>query len=329
MSTEQLSQGERIEAQAFNRRIEERINAGFVPDLRRAVKCEYFYKSIWRDPQFARLFVGQIADTYLHMLRQYGGDELRILDVGCGAGYISLELARAGHHVMGIDISERCIEVAQKTLAENTFKTRFGSLRYRAISLRQATGVYDVVLFSGALHHFADPEEPVRLACDLLGPSGLILCYEPCHEEWRMEDAAQVALIRLLLSLTGTWYEPLTDTNIYKDQAEFESYVSDIHMEYLTERDKTEPDGQSPHDNSSSGQEILAAFRRHLIELEYKPGFSFIYRLLGGLRGSDKVVSGLADLLAVYDRVSVKNGYMKPNGFFFIGRLAGEAFRAP
>jgi SAM-dependent methyltransferase len=329
MSTEQLSHGERKEAQAFDHRIDERINAGLVPDLRRAVKCEFFYKSIWRDPQFVRLFLGEIADTYLRMLRQYAGPGLRILDVGCGAGYLSLELARAGHHVEAIDISERCIEVARKTLQENCFKTGFGSLNYRVMPFRQVTGLYHVVLFSGSLHHFSDAEEQVMFACDLLGPRGLILCYEPCHEQWRMEDAAQVALVRLLLSLTGVWYEPFLDTDIYKDQTKLESYVTDVHTEYVTERDKTEAGGQSPNDNSSSGQDILAALRGQLDELEYKPGFSFIYRLLGGLRGSDKVVSALATLLTVYDQMSVKNGYMKPNGFFFIGRKTEPGLTAP
>src|SRR5205807_412055 len=135
---------------------------------------------------------------------QYGGASLRILDAGCGAGYFSLELARAGYHVVGIDISERSIEIARKTLAANPFKMQFGSLEYRVLPFREATGEYDAVLFSGTLHHFPDPEQNIRLACDLLKTGGLILCYEPCHEEWRMEDAAQVALIRLLLSLTSS-----------------------------------------------------------------------------------------------------------------------------
>ena len=36
------------EAQAFDSRIGERLSAGFIPDLRRAVKCDHFYKSFWR-----------------------------------------------------------------------------------------------------------------------------------------------------------------------------------------------------------------------------------------------------------------------------------------
>ena len=310
---------EAAEAPAFNQRIEERVRAGFVPDLRRAVRCDYFYKSFWRDPQFVRLYLGEMVATYLRMLRQYGGSNLRILDVGCGAGYISLELARAGHHVLGIDVADSCIDVARRTLASNPFTEGFGSLEYRTAAFRDLDSQHDVVLFSGALHHFESPEQQIAIAIDLLSPGGLVLCYEPCHERWRMEDAAQVALIRMLLSLTGHWYERLGDADVHKSDEKLQSLIEDVHLEYLTERDKDEPP-QSPHDNASTGEQILHALRTRLVELEYKPGVSFIYRLLGGLRGRDDVVAALAELLARYDRLAVERGFMRPNGFFFAGR---------
>lgn len=320
-AAEQMFHEEEEEGLAFSQRIKERVNAGFIPDLRRQQRCEYFYKSFWRDPQFTRLYMGDIVNEYLRMLRQHGSENLRVLDVGCGAGYVSLELARAGHHVLGIDIAEGCIEIARKTLEENPYRDKFGSLEYQVMPFRNMTGTFDAVLFSGTLHHFTSPEKDVRKAVELLAPSGLVLCYEPCHEQWRMEDAAQVALMRMLMSLTGHWYESFMDTDIYMDQEKFEAYIRDIHIEYLTERDKHEQ-GQSPHDNSSTGEEIIEALRKHTVELEYKPGFSFIYRLLGGLRGPDYVVSALARFLTAYDKVSVKKGFMKPNGFYFIGRKA-------
>ena len=144
-------------AAAFNKRIDERVAVGFVPDLRRAVKCEHFYKSFWRDPLFIGLYVGKIVEGYLDLLNRHCGRGLRVLDVGCGAGYVSLELARHGHHVVAIDISASNIEVAKQTLADNPFRDGFGSLRYEHLPFHLAAGSYDVVLFSVSLHHMPDP----------------------------------------------------------------------------------------------------------------------------------------------------------------------------
>ena len=301
------------EAVAFDQRIKERKNAGYIPDIRRAVKCDYFYKSFWRDPHFVKLYLGEIAKNILQMIQKNKGKNLKILDAGCGAGYFSLELAREGYQVFGIDISLESIEAAKETLAANPFKDGFGSLKYKVMSFLDAEGQYDVILFSGVLHHFDDPEQAICKAIELLSPKGLVICYEPCHESWRKKDAAHVALIRKLLSLTGLWYE----SGLIKKN--FKSYTEEIHLEYITEKDKNER-GQSPKDNSATGEEILSCLRKQLDELEYKPSFSFIYRLLGGLRGPGLVVRKIADILTLYDRFGVNRGFLKPNYFYFVGR---------
>jgi 2-polyprenyl-3-methyl-5-hydroxy-6-metoxy-1,4-benzoquinol methylase len=308
----------KAEAEAFNERISERERAGFFPDLRRAVKCDYFYKSFWRDPYFINLYLGENVRTFLDLLRRHGRPGIRILDVGCGAGYISLELARAGYHVTAIDIAEKAIAAAQKTVAENPFKEGFGSLEYRVLSLDEVESQFDVLLFSGVIHHFKDVDGVVRRAIDRLLPEGLLLCHEPCHESWRDTDAAQVALIRGLLALSGAWYEKDLGARL-KTPEQFAAYVRDVHTEFVTERDPGER-GQSPNDNASTGVQILRTLRTELHELEYRPGRSFIHRLLGGLRGSDETTHALADFITLFERFSVREGFLRPNSFFFVGR---------
>lgn len=62
----------------------------------------------------------QEVDHLVAALRLKRGE--RILDVGCGTGRHSLELARRGFEVHGIDISERFIEIAQRSeFASATF----------------------------------------------------------------------------------------------------------------------------------------------------------------------------------------------------------------
>lgn len=308
------------EAKAFDKRIEERVNAGFIPDIRRAIKCEYFYKSFFRDPYYIKLYLGNEINLLLDMLKKYSHHTSSLLDVGCGPGYLSLEIARAGYHVTGIDISEKAIDIAKKTLESNPFKDGFGSLEYRVSSFGDFEGIFDVILFRGSIHHMNNPESSIAKAIDLLKPGGLLLCIEPCHEQWRKQDAAQVALIRGLLSLTGHWYENSLGDELLLDQKKFEGYIDDVYTEYVSEKDPNESMGQSPNDNSSNGHDILVALRKHLIELEYNDGVSFIYRMLGGLRGPDNLVHKMASLLTIYDRICVNEGFMKSNNFFFIGR---------
>jgi SAM-dependent methyltransferase len=45
----------------------------------------------------------------------------RILDVCCGSGHVTRELAARGYHVIGIDISSRLIALAQSELPETAF----------------------------------------------------------------------------------------------------------------------------------------------------------------------------------------------------------------
>jgi 2-polyprenyl-6-hydroxyphenyl methylase/3-demethylubiquinone-9 3-methyltransferase len=321
MSLDSTRQAEiQEEARAFDRRIEERSKAGFIPDLRRAVRCEYFYKSFWRDPEFIRLYLGPVVDAYLELIDRHVGRGAKILDVGCGAGYMALELARAGHHVKAIDIASSCIETAKQTLAENPYKDGFGSLVYEVASFEEVEGAYDLLLFSGCLHHLPDAEAAVRKALPLLREHGTLLCWEPCHEEWRTDDAAQVALVRGMLATAGLWYEEPDALGI-DDPAGLWRFVGDIHEEYVEERDKSEAGGQSPHDNESSGREILTALRRYFVELDYRPMTSFIYRVLGGIRGPEETVRNLARFLARYDRVGVDKGFLRPNNFIFMGRM--------
>jgi 2-polyprenyl-3-methyl-5-hydroxy-6-metoxy-1,4-benzoquinol methylase len=310
----------REEAEAFDKRITERCKSGFVPDLRRAVKCDYFYKSFWREPLFIQLYLGWIVDNLLDLLQSYCGSQLRILEVGCGAGYISLELARNGYHVMGIDISEASIMVAEETARKNPYLEGFGSLKYKVEPFLETSGTYDIILFCGAMHHMENLKGVVAKVYQMLPFGSHLLCYEPSHERFRKKDAAQVALIRGLLSLTGFWYDSQTVIPSLNSEKKLEAYIDEIHSEYILERDKDEPEGQSPHDLEAGGEEILYILRSRFTEIEVRPGSSFIYRLLGGIRGPEKVIHSLAKFVTCYERLSIKKGYLRENAFYFLGQ---------
>ena len=307
------------EAKAFDSRISERVKIGFIPDLRKIVKCDYFYKSFWRDPLFVDLYLGEINKNYLEMLDKHSFKGCRILDVGCGAGYMSLELARNGYDVHAIDISQKCIEEARKVLEQNEYTEGFGKLKYEVCSLEDVVGEFDVILFSVSLHHMLDLNKTIKKCKSILKKNGGLMCYEPCHDLWHKSDASIVALIRSILSITGHWYDPkeFYETNFNVDK--FNSLIDDIHFEFVEEQDKNET-GQSPNDNESSGKDMIEALEKNFDKIEFFKGHSFIYRLLGGIRGTDQEIKELALLISNFDKLSVKKNYMNSNGFYFYGK---------
>jgi 2-polyprenyl-3-methyl-5-hydroxy-6-metoxy-1,4-benzoquinol methylase len=59
--------------------------------------------SLWRQPYLIEL---TYADNFRLVENSIRGRNLRILEVGCGTGFMSLELARMGHDVVGIDSNQ-------------------------------------------------------------------------------------------------------------------------------------------------------------------------------------------------------------------------------
>jgi 2-polyprenyl-6-hydroxyphenyl methylase/3-demethylubiquinone-9 3-methyltransferase len=97
------------------------------------------------------------------------GKPVSVLDMGCGAGFLSNHLADLGHVVTGVDQAPDSLAVAAR-------HDRTRSVDYRAgdvYSLPFADGRFDVVCAMDLLEHLEDPERAVAEAARLLAPSGL------------------------------------------------------------------------------------------------------------------------------------------------------------
>nr|KAJ3420657.1 hypothetical protein HK105_005417 [Polyrhizophydium stewartii] len=127
------------------------------------------------------------------MLQQFGGPELaraeattaapfaglRILDIGCGGGFVSEPLCRLGATVVGADASNENIQVATTHYRRDPALARGpGSIDYRhttAESLVEQEEQFDVVVALEIIEHVNDPKQFVRTCSQLVKPEGMLI----------------------------------------------------------------------------------------------------------------------------------------------------------
>lgn len=95
----------------------------------------------------------------------------RVLDVGCGGGILSESMAAKGADVVGIDLGEKALKVAQLHSLESGIKVDYRQLAAEALAeLEPAT--YDIVTCMEMLEHVPDPSSIVSACAELVRPGG-------------------------------------------------------------------------------------------------------------------------------------------------------------
>ena len=92
----------------------------------------------------------------------------RILDLGCGAGFLANYLAARGHQVSGLDADAESLEVARAYDRTACVDYRRGD----ACALPFPDGAFDVVCAMDLLEHVEDPARLVAEAARVLAPGG-------------------------------------------------------------------------------------------------------------------------------------------------------------
>ncbi len=93
----------------------------------------------------------------------------KILDMGCGAGFLTHELVKLGHGVTGIDLSERSLQTAQKF--DQTGRVAY--LKADATALPFPDTSFDAVCAMDLLEHVENPSALIQEASRVLKPGGL------------------------------------------------------------------------------------------------------------------------------------------------------------
>lgn len=149
----------------------------------------YFYPDSRSSHHHAYLFrpIEQLLSEVQAQLRK---EKLSVLDLGCGNGSLSHEIAQRGHSVTGVDNSATGIQIAQRNFPDCRFlQASVYDLPYAILE-----NAFDIVISVDVIEHLVYPRELLRAAKRCLRPdNGRLILTTPYHGY----------LKNLVLALTG------------------------------------------------------------------------------------------------------------------------------
>ena len=147
------------------------------PSQRTASEVDFFDKMVDEHGDYDVLSEGayaRILDLFRRWVAPQRGE--RCLDMGCGTGAFTRRLRPFQLALEGIDISPKSVELANRTATAE----RYVCGDITATNL--PAGGYDIVIYSGVLHHFGTREARAKVLAEayrLLGPGGRLFAYDP------------------------------------------------------------------------------------------------------------------------------------------------------
>ena len=98
----------------------------------------------------------------------------RVLDIGCGGGILADSMARKGADVLGVDLAEKALKVAQlHALEAGTHGVKYREVSAETLAAEQP-GSFDVVTCMEMLEHVPEPASVVKACADLVKPGGWV-----------------------------------------------------------------------------------------------------------------------------------------------------------
>lgn len=170
------------------------------------------------------------------------GDE-NILDVGCGDGKVTAEIARAVPHgkVTGIDASAEMIAFAKKTFQQS----KFPNLEFRAMDARNIKSArrFDLVFSNAALHWVDDHEKFLRGAANVLKPGGRLVV--SCGGKGNAHDVFVALRPEIRLKHWREFFRKMPEPYFFYAPEEYKKWLlkSDFKIQniQLTPKDATYP----------------------------------------------------------------------------------------
>jgi 2-polyprenyl-6-hydroxyphenyl methylase / 3-demethylubiquinone-9 3-methyltransferase len=98
---------------------------------------------------------------------------VKLLDIGCGGGFLAEAFAGDGADVYGLDLSPRSVRIAREHAKSRGLSVRAATARGQNLPFR--SGIFDAVLLADLLEHLEDFETAIAEASRVLKPGGILL----------------------------------------------------------------------------------------------------------------------------------------------------------
>lgn len=96
--------------------------------------------------------------------------DVKILEVGCGYGYLSYCISKKGYFIDSIDLSEDAINFAKKNLPGPNYQNK---------KLKEIKKKYDLIVSTEVIEHVLSPQDFIKDCKDILTDEGAILISTP------------------------------------------------------------------------------------------------------------------------------------------------------
>ncbi|MGZ8161700.1 MAG: bifunctional 2-polyprenyl-6-hydroxyphenol methylase/3-demethylubiquinol 3-O-methyltransferase UbiG [Methylobacter sp.] len=128
----------------------------------------------WWDTQGEFKTLHDINPLRIKFIRDYADiSGKRIVDVGCGGGILTEGLAKLGADVLGIDLSEDLIDIADLHGLESGINAHYEKISAEALA-EQQPGSFDHVTCMEMLEHVPNPGSIIAACAKMVKPGGMV-----------------------------------------------------------------------------------------------------------------------------------------------------------
>ena len=126
----------------------------------------------WWDPAGPSKPLHELNPLRLRYIEQLARlQDARVLDVGCGGGILSEAMARNGARVLGIDLAQAVLDVADLHALESRLQVEYRAVAAEELAAAQPDS-FDLVTCMEMLEHVPDPAATLKALAVLVKPGG-------------------------------------------------------------------------------------------------------------------------------------------------------------